>query len=552
VIESISGEILHWKLSHQRGPPSPPIGLGFLVALLVAALGGHTVLGGRLSSAPLVRVSGRSPFVNCTADRVRAQRGNNYLASEVEPYLVVNPQDPDNLVGTWQQDRWSNGGARGLVAAVSRDGGETWRRVVVPGISKCSGGSFSRASDPWLSFAPNGTLYHISLSSSAAQLGPSALLVNKSSDGGLTWSEPITIVEDTDPTALHDKESITADPTDADLVYAAWDRFNRIGKTFRAPFYFSRSTDGGERWEEARRIFDPGLGRGTLGHQIIVHPDGTLIDFFTLTHRRFLLTVPRLLLLRSPNRGITWGPGDGPIIASEVLPAGVIDPESRRSVRTGDVLADVAVDPTSGNLYAVWQDGRFSFFNHDAIAFSMSTNGGLSWSTPIKINRTPARKRSLNKQAFTPSVAVAADGTIGVSYYDFRHNDRRKSLRTEYFLVHCHPPTSSCAQRRGWHNEIRLTDRPFDLRRAPFARGYFVGDYEGLATANDDFLAFFSRAHARRPPSVFFRRTGPTGTGTPRKRTERRSARRASWRTRPILRMWRDKVRRPLPPPAHR
>src|SRR5262245_35586136 len=120
-----------------------------------------------LVAGPLVLVSGPgSPFAGCTADDVSGQEqlgGANVPASEVEPTLAVNPTNRDNVVGVWQQDRWSNGGARGLVAAVSLDGGATWSRAVVPGLSICSGGVLQRVSDPWLSFAPNGDLYLSSL-----------------------------------------------------------------------------------------------------------------------------------------------------------------------------------------------------------------------------------------------------------------------------------------------------------------------------------------------------------------------------------------------------
>ena len=69
--------------------------------------------------------------------RRRRADGDDYLDSEVEPWLDVNPIDEDNLVGTWQQDRWSNGGARGLVAGASFDGGDTWQTVPFPG-SRCA------------------------------------------------------------------------------------------------------------------------------------------------------------------------------------------------------------------------------------------------------------------------------------------------------------------------------------------------------------------------------------------------------------------------------
>jgi hypothetical protein len=175
-------------------------------------------------------------------------------------------------------------------------------------------------------------------------------------------------------------------------------------------------------------------------------------------------------------------------------------------VRTGDILPEVAVDASSGNLYAVWQDVRFDGVS--AVAFSMSTDGGFTWSTPVKVNQTPASEPIGDQQAFTPSIDVSADGTVAVTYYDFRNNTTSaSSLETDYFIVHCHPDTpSSCTSAGNWGNEARLTDASFDMQDAPVAQGFFVGDYEGLASVGNDFLVLFSQTHPGDPASVFFRR----------------------------------------------
>jgi hypothetical protein len=124
------------------------------------------------------------------------------------------------------------------------------------------------------------------------------------------------------------------------------------------------------------------------------------------------------------------------------------------------------------------------------------------------VNQTPSSGG--NAQAFTPSVHVLDDGTVGVSYYDFRNNDSGSDLKTDYFLVHC---DSSCASAGSWTGETQITTVSFDMRQAPFARGFFTGDYEGLASdnANDDFVAFFSQGvSSADPASVYFSRVaGP-------------------------------------------
>jgi hypothetical protein len=86
----------------------------------------------------------------------------------------------------------------------------------------------------------------------------------------------------------------------------------------------------------------------------------------------------------------------------------VRDPDTGAAIRTGAGLPDVAVDANSGTIYVVWNDSCFSGGARDDVAFSKSTDGGLTWSMPIKVNQTPS-----GVAAFTPSVEVAADGTVG-------------------------------------------------------------------------------------------------------------------------------------------
>ncbi|HSN45070.1 MAG TPA: hypothetical protein VLW08_01825, partial [Casimicrobiaceae bacterium] len=129
-------------------------------------------------TATLAAASGRSPFTEgCDG---AASSGTVYAGAEVEPMLAVNPANPDNLVGVWQQDRWSNGSARGLVTGASLDGGRTWT-LAAAAFSRCTGGDSERASDPWVTFAPDGTAWQIAL---ATVRQASAMLVSRSADGG--------------------------------------------------------------------------------------------------------------------------------------------------------------------------------------------------------------------------------------------------------------------------------------------------------------------------------------------------------------------------------
>jgi hypothetical protein len=97
-------------------------------------------VGGQHASTPPPAIR-RCPIRN-TAHRISAVTAgcdgaavSGAHRAEVEPYVAVNPRSAASLIGVWQQDRWSNGGARGLLAGVSfmadMHGPSAWRRFAL-------------------------------------------------------------------------------------------------------------------------------------------------------------------------------------------------------------------------------------------------------------------------------------------------------------------------------------------------------------------------------------------------------------------------------------
>jgi hypothetical protein len=203
-----------------------------------------------------------------------------------------------------------------------------------------------------------------------------------------------------------------------------------------------------------------------------------------------------------------------PLLDTNTLPGarGVPNPDGGVGVRAIAFMdIDVAVDPANGNLYAVWEDARFSNLQNYDIAFAMSSDGGLTWSAPIKVNQTPATVPIGDRQAIIPSVAVNSDGVVAVTYYDFRNNTSAPGLLTDYWMVHADPDTDF-TNPSSWASENRLTDDSFNMELAPIepADGYFVGEYQGLSALGSHFGAFWAMPHPNRDGtndmcSIFYR-----------------------------------------------
>lgn len=416
-----------------------------------------------------VKVSANEAVYN--ADCGRNETGTLFANAEVEPHLALNPARASNLIAAWQQDRWSNGGARGLVAASSNDAGATWTRRTLP-FARCSGGPFERASDPWVTIGPTGVVQMMALAITGELFTPgssNAMLVVRSTDGGLTWSAPQTLIQDTGP-FLNDKNSMTADPYDARYVYGGWDRLEQNNG---GPAYFVRSADSGLTWESPRIVHDPGPTGQIIGAEIVVTTEGDLLYFFTGFQMVGTQNQASVVFVRSRDRGLTWS---APVVVSRLLPVGTRDPETGVAVRDGASLMHAAAGP--GVVVVTWQDARFSNGARDGIAFSQSRDGGVTWSGPVQINGAPAAG------AFTAQPQVSADGLISVGYFDLRANTPDPAtLPAQYWMARS-------ADGRTW-TEARIAG-PFNLANAPNAGGSFVGDYVGLVTAGSSALSLLA------------------------------------------------------------
>ncbi len=482
---------------------------------------------------PLVQVAAGDPFSGCTADQLNAQQSAFgsvlYPATSIEPWVAADPTSTSRLLVGHQQDRFNDGGARGLVGVISSDAGSSWTNSIPTGVTKCTGGAFRRASDPWVDFAQDGTAFFMSLvldpMKPTTPFGArnSGMLVSRSVDHGASWQAPVTLVRTNSPHALNDKNSLTADPTANGYVYAVWDQLSVFPPSqagdqliagndgveiarqlrtaaaggapsfkfnFTGPSFFSRSINNGVTWSTAVPIYQPGTNAQTIDNIVRVLPDGTLRDFFTAIG----VTASGLSIgyITSTDKGASWS---APTFANDISVVRVVTPDTGQPIRDASILYSVAVNPVTGAIYLAWQDDRFSTATCttptgsipiDGIVFSESDNGGATWSAPVMINKTPANATNpCRQQAFIPAVVASGDGnTVVVTYYDFRNDTNTPAgfEGTDYFALFC-PTSSACTSSANWGNEQRLTTASFNILNAPVAGDHFLGDYMGLTAS---------------------------------------------------------------------
>ena len=440
-----------------------------------------------------------SPYAGCLASQP-AQTGQNFLDAEVEPQIAVNPANLKNMVGQWHQDRWSNAGARGIGGAYTKTGGQSWTDTTVP-YSDCAPGglSYERASDPWVSFGPDGTAYS-SAQSFDGSTNRSAVSAATSRDGGKTWGNVQTIVAYPNAQFSTDKNSTTADPVHAGVAYTVWDTLiaptdnpddHIHAAAYTGPAQFSKTTDGGVTWSPVQTIIGSGNRQQTIGNIIVVDPrTDTLYDFTDLivppnTPFQGVQSNTEVAFVKSIDQGATWS---APQVIAPFNSTGVIDPNTGQAARTGNILQEVAIDPSNGNLYLVWQassnfaknvkQGASTFDNE--VMFTSSANGGNTWATPTAIVG-PA-----TYPVFTPTIAVNSNGTVAVTFYDSRELSATNTTTwpTDYWVIFSKNGNAS------FGNEQHVAG-PFNMMAAPVARGFFTGDYEGLAAVGSSFEALF-------------------------------------------------------------
>lgn len=382
-------------------------------------------------------------------------------ASRQDHVMAIDPTNPSHVLASYMYIETG----RLSYYANSTDAGLTWSKGLIndpEGV--VSGGSTS------IAFDGNGASYLSTLALSDTLSG----LYVYTSTSGTAWSEPVPIVV----APLNEYRSLPILAVDqrvsgsnAGSVYVIYENYVNSTPFFRG-IWGRYSRDGGHTWSNDIPVSDANhiYSRGPAA---VTASDGTLYTAFEYRPNNDYSIPPQLNLARSTDGGVTWEP-DRIISGAPIQTAGAFDEELKDKVLPViypnpywctvlriNHFPSIAVSPTNPDeVYAVWNDGRWETdFEactgyrgpHSDVAFSRSTDGGLTWSVPFRVNDDPIGN---GIDQYMPTVAVAPDGKIGISFYDRR-------IRPAELLNHLYYAESTDGGVT-WSANQRVSDVPSD------------------------------------------------------------------------------------------
>jgi len=323
-------------------------------------------------------------------------QGNNILGDAGnEPSIAIGPNAASTMVIGWRQFDTVSSDFRQSGMAYSHDGGSTWTNpgVLEPGV-------FS--SDPVLDFDADGRIYYYALQPNRGP-GNWACYMYGTDDGGLTW--PLEVYA-----YGGDKAWLAIDRTGGigrGNIYVIWSSNTQAGCCGTSTF--SRSTNRGLNWMTPQPL--PVV---MFSHTMAVGPNG---EFYVFGSN---FSAPPFQLIRSTNANDATRIPSFDLISDVdlggVRASGGINPAGL--LGQAWVAVDNSTGPNRGNVYALSTVARWNGDPAD-VMFARSTDGGVTWSDPIRLNDDPAGNYAWQ---WFGTMSVAPNGRIDVIFNDTRHD----------------------------------------------------------------------------------------------------------------------------------
>jgi hypothetical protein len=380
------------------------------------------------------------------------------------------------------------------------------------------------ASDPVLSCSDANTFFYSELFDFLDNTGNpfTAVSLNKSTDGGQTWGDPVPAVTKYAFTHSLDKPWSTIDPAHHNIIYVSYTDFDGSGTVcgfdkfknpiFRTAIEFVQSKDGGKTWSAPHVAIefcaDPntGISGAIQGSQLAVNSKGVMYLSWVNLGTNFPFSA-RSIQISSFKGGVLTAP----VTAAVIVPGGdsfFLQGEFRDFLDMA-MTVDHSGTPSDGTLYLSWADGRDKIvpdpfgsdgaYAFDDVLLSQSFDGGNTWFGPFKVNSDIQPRLANGHDHYQVGIAVDSRGFVGACWYDRRSDPQNFAIRR-----HC-----------GESSNNGFTFSDSDIGLAPFAPTHsgdiilnpvYMGDYDQLTSdftnANTGFVGAFQTQTTRGNPDA--------------------------------------------------
>ncbi len=318
-------------------------------------------------------------------------------APQNEPSVKISRKDTNRVVAAWRDFRYGVDPAanRRVGYSYSTNGGLTWAVSRILDSTLLPGG-LTRNSDPVVTVDTAGNFYIAVIAIAGLSGGNLTLAVYKSTNAGVTFGQAFICSQ----TGTEDKEWLTTDLSSTspfiNSLYISWTSFSLGG------IKLTKSTNSGVNWSTPSNVSDQ--TNSVQGSDICISKNGQVnvvwLGFSTNADVTFD---------RSTNGGTSFQ--TDVIVTTGTFPEGL--PNGVNTFPT--IAVDNSSGPRSGWLYIAFADNR----NGDCDIFlTKSTNNGVNWSAPVRVNNDPIGNGKLQ---YWPTIAVNETGNLAILFMDTRN-----------------------------------------------------------------------------------------------------------------------------------
>ncbi len=240
--------------------------------------------------------------------------------------------------------------------------------------------------------------------------------------------------------------------------------------------FLFRSSDQGNTFTPSGGVQVVAAGSGNVqGAWVTVGPDHAVYAFYYQDDNSSGLNA-RIMMRKSTDQGQTFG---NPVTVTRLGAVGVNGDLGLVGGFRSSAFPQAVVNPVSGDLYMVF-DNKGTGSDHADVFFTLSTDGGTTWATPMKVNDD-----TTNTSQWQPTLAVNPSGSrVAVFWYDRRNDPANDTLIDRYGAIGTVTGGSVV-----FDPNFRVTDTSFPVAfgRDPVVNGVYMGDYDQAVADNSYF-----------------------------------------------------------------